>query len=44
MEENTCVIYKIRNKINNKIYIGSTLKTFLKRIYNHKNALKNNNF
>jgi len=42
MEENTCVIYKIRNKINNKIYIGSTLKTFLKRIYNHKNALKNN--
>ena len=37
-----CVVYRIKNKINEKVYIGSTLGKFSTRIYNHKNALKNN--
>ena len=35
----SCVIYKIKNKINEKLYIGSTLKTFSKRISTHVNNL-----
>jgi len=29
------IVYKITNKINNKIYIGETVTTLDKRIYNH---------
>lgn len=31
-------IYKIQNKINNKIYIGQTSRTLTKRIYEYKSA------
>ena len=30
-------IYKITNKLNNKIYIGQTIKTVNKRFQQHKN-------
>jgi group I intron endonuclease len=36
-----CCIYKIRNKFNNKVYIGQTIE-YRKRISRHKSALKNN--
>lgn len=30
-------IYKITNKINNKVYVGQTIKTVEKRFNQHKN-------
>jgi len=38
-------IYKIQNKINNKLYIGQTTRNIQKRIYEYKSAfnLKNHN-
>jgi len=41
-------IYMIKNKVNNKIYIGQTIRNINKRIYEYKAALKydkfNNNY
>jgi group I intron endonuclease len=34
-------VYKIKNLINNKCYIGSTKMTFLKRFYHHQSSLRN---
>jgi len=36
------VIYKVTNKINDKIYIGKTTQKFNKRIIQHKSDIKNN--
>lgn len=33
-------IYKITNLINNKVYIGQTIKTPEERLYEHKKELK----
>ncbi len=38
----SCVVYQIKNKLNNKIYIGSTIKSFSKRINEHTNTLNKN--
>jgi group I intron endonuclease len=35
-------IYKIKNIINNKIYIGQTSKNFIRRWYEHKRELRKN--
>lgn len=35
-------IYAIKNKINNKIYIGQTSQPFIKRYWHHKWKLQNN--
>jgi len=35
------IIYKIRNKINNKIYIGQTIRSLNERISEYKNGLGN---
>jgi len=35
------VIYQIRNKINNKIYIGQTTRNLKKRIYEYKSGFNN---
>ena len=35
-------IYKIINIVNDKYYVGSTTRTFLKRFNNHKRSLRNN--
>lgn len=35
-------IYQIRNLVNNKIYIGSTIQGFKKRLYNHLYELRRN--
>ena len=35
-------VYIIKNDINNKIYIGSTKMSFLKRIWHHLSCLRNN--
>ena len=35
------IIYMIKNKINNKIYIGQTIRSFSDRIYDYKNYLCN---
>lgn len=37
-------IYKIKNKINNKIYIGQTVRSINKRIYEYKSAYKYDRF
>ena len=37
-------IYKISNNINNKIYIGQTIRPLIKRIYEYKSALNTNTF
>jgi group I intron endonuclease len=37
-------IYMIKNKINNKIYIGQTVRSLEKRIHEYKKALLYNNF
>ena len=34
-------VYIIRNQINNKIYIGSSVVSFLKRILHHNAMLRN---
>lgn len=39
---NTFGIYKILNKINGKVYIGSTAKSFYHRWHVHKSNLKKN--
>lgn len=39
---NSCGVYSIRNIINGKIYIGSTIRTFKERWALHKKLLKNN--
>lgn len=36
------IIYKITNLINNKIYIGQTIRSFVDRINDYKNGLGNN--
>lgn len=35
-------VYLIRNKQSNKIYVGSTQRSFISRINNHKGSLKRN--
>jgi len=35
------IIYKIKNKINNKIYIGQTIRSLIERIEDYKNGLGN---
>lgn len=37
---NGCGIYSIENKVNNKVYIGSTVRSFKERRSNHINSLK----
>lgn len=37
-------IYMIKNKINNKKYIGQTTRTLTKRIYEYKSAYNNNRY
>ena len=42
------IIYKFRNKINNKVYIGQTMKTFVSRYTSNPkfwyNSVSNNHF
>jgi len=35
-------VYLIKNKVNNKIYVGSTASSFKKRFYDHTNSLNKN--
>lgn len=43
MRQKQIGIYIIKNKINNKVYIGSTIKDFIKRWSIHKVFLRNGN-
>ncbi len=42
-KEKQCGIYIIKNLVNNKVYIGKS-KNIVRRFYQHKYDLKNNNF
>ena len=34
------IIYKIKNDVNDRIYVGSTIQTLNKRFYKHKTYTK----